>query len=402
MKHIRILIVGAGGYGALTCREILEHADENNVSVCGIVDPFIENSEAQDIIASCKIPVFDTLEEFYGADSADLAVISTPIHLHADMSVYCMERGSDVLCEKPIAATVQDAKRMLNAAQRTGRHLTIGYQHSFARATLALKKDILAGEFGAPVSMYTALWWPRNAAYYARPWAAKKRMDGKYALDSIAMNACAHYLHNMLFLLGDDISTSAKPEWMEAALYRANDIEMYDTVFFKVHAAGIDMKYTATHASDGKRGPVMRFEFEKAVVTVDAEKDARLAIEAEFHNGRRKEYGDTNSDSHLKIWHAVNLARGIGKEICTVETALSHLICVNAASEFVSVKPLAGAYRSGDFIVAPGVSEAMDEAFQKGVMPWEVTDAFEKGVYISLEGYESFGGLYDERNQDIS
>ncbi|MBQ3079233.1 MAG: Gfo/Idh/MocA family oxidoreductase [Clostridia bacterium] len=397
MKQLKVLFVAVGGHGGTNAREVLEHGKEHNMIIEGVVDPFIEKAALRDRIYEENIPVYNTVSEFYKEHSADLAIISTPIHMHADMSIECMENGSDVLCEKPVAPTLQEAGRMLEAEKRTGRRLSIGYQLSFAGATLKLKDDIQSGLFGKPVSMYAALWWPRSSAYYARPWAAKKYMDGKYVLDSIAMNACAHYLHNMLFLLGDSRHEAAKPDSMDALLCRGNDIEMYDTAFMRVRAKGIDLKFAATHVSKVNKGPVCRYIFEKAVVEMSHLNNDGLAITAHFTDGTEKKYESTNMDTPRKIWHAAEMLRGETGPVCTAETSMSHLICINAASEFVPVKVLDKAVRDGDFMVMPGIDRVMEEAFEKDVMPWELSDEFGSPVHVDLTDYRAFGGVYDEK-----
>jgi hypothetical protein len=73
--------------------------------------------------------------------------------------------------------------------------------------------------------------WPRSRSYYRRGggWGGRIEMNGVPVYDSIAANACAHYLHNMLFVLGDAPDESAVPLRVEAECLRANDIENFDT-----------------------------------------------------------------------------------------------------------------------------------------------------------------------------
>ena len=151
MKKLSLLLAGVGGYGGLIAREVLEHCAEHNAEVVGIVEPFLENSPVKEQIRALSLPVYAALEDFYKEHQADLAILSTPIHLHAQQSIFVLEHGSDCLCEKPTAPTLQEAAAMQQAAERTGKHLTIGYQLSHSPAVLDLKKDILAGRLGKPV-----------------------------------------------------------------------------------------------------------------------------------------------------------------------------------------------------------------------------------------------------------
>lgn len=392
MKKLSLLLAGVGGYGGLIAREVLDHGAEHGAEVVGVVEPFLENSPVKEQILTRSIPVYATLEEFYRGHHADLAILSTPIHLHAQQSIFALEQGSDCLCEKPIAPTLQEAAAMRNAAERTGKHLTIGYQLSHSPAVLALKQDILSGRLGKPVILYAMTCWPRNSAYFARPWAAKIKVDGHYVLDSIAMNACAHYLHNMFFLLGETMAQSAKPAVLEASVARANEIETYDTACFRILIEkGTVLNYTATHASGENINPRMRFLFENARVEM-AETDGENGITAYFENGEIKQYGPTTRDRFKKIWYCCEVARGEKLPICTVDTAYSHLQCVNAVSQFCSVQQLK-ANRQNDVMVVDGIDTLFRAAFRENKMPWELSEMIAPPERISLENYHKFEGV---------
>ena len=95
------------------------------------------------------------MEEFYAADHADLAIISSPIQYHAQQSIYALDHGSNVLCEKPLCATVPDALKMREAQNRSGKFLAVGFQWSFDNSILDLKKDIISGMLGRPKRLKT-------------------------------------------------------------------------------------------------------------------------------------------------------------------------------------------------------------------------------------------------------
>lgn len=80
--------------------------------------------------------------------SIDIVHVLTPNDAHADISIAALEAGKHVMCEKPMAKTAADAKRMAEAAKRTGKKLTIGYDNRFRQDSLYLKKVCEAGELG--------------------------------------------------------------------------------------------------------------------------------------------------------------------------------------------------------------------------------------------------------------
>ena len=117
MREITILLVGVGGYGGLIAGEAIQNAEAHRAKIVGVVEPYIENSPVKELIKEKNIPLYHELREFYAGHTADLAILSTPIHLHASQCIFCMANGSDVLCEKPIAPTLDDAKAMDGAAK---------------------------------------------------------------------------------------------------------------------------------------------------------------------------------------------------------------------------------------------------------------------------------------------
>ena len=384
---MRILLVGIGGYGGLIAQAVLDNREKYGYSIAGVVEPYIENSPVRDQLEN--IPVYNSMQDFYKENKAELAIINTPIHLHKEQCILAMEMGSDVLCEKPVASTLQDALQMEEAAKATGRSINIGFQLSYTPAVQNIKRDILDGRYGKIKSMYATVSWPRNSAYFARPWAAKATVDGKWVLDSIVMNACAHYLHNMLFLAGDTVSSAAEPLTLGASVYRANDIETYDTACIEVTVRdNVTLRFTASHATETNMNPVTVIELERAkiYVTEDGGNEGAYAL---LDDGTRKAYGATYDDRFEKIWYAIEVARGNKKPVCTVKTALPHLKCVNAISQFCTVKPLENVTVINDVKCVVGLDKMMLDAFEKGVMP----ELYKPEAIISLAEYNSFEGL---------
>lgn len=160
MDKVSVLLIGIGGYGGIYLRELLYGARAEQFRIVGTVDPYGEKRELFGELRRRGIPVYAAVEEFYEMGKADLAIVATPIFLHGYQARYCMEHGSDVLCEKPICATLAEAEAMLAARNRTGRRLAIGFQWCYSESILRLKRDILAGMYGALQRMRTIVLFP--------------------------------------------------------------------------------------------------------------------------------------------------------------------------------------------------------------------------------------------------
>ena len=380
-----IALVGIGGYGNFYLKALLNAAPEREITLMAGIDPYPERSGLYAELQERGIPVYPDLHTFYQHTCADLVIISAPIHLHAPLTSLALSKGSHVLCEKPLGASVEDARLMLEAEQRAGKPVAIGYQWSYSDAILALKRDILAGRFGKPLHLKSMALWPRGLSYYQRnDWAARlKTPDGAWVLDSPVNNATAHYLHNMLFLLGDRMETSAVPLSLEAELYRANAIENYDTAAMRVVTAACpDLLFITAHPVNSYRGPVMHYAFENAVIEYPAEEGG---FRATFKDGTVQEYGNPEDTHANKIWAAVESARNGVPLVCGIRTAIPQLACALAAQEteihtFPPERVEVMDTGSDQLTYVPGLFEDLVTAYEANKMPSEMGMAWAKSA----------------------
>lgn len=376
---MKILLVGTGGYAVNYVNSLLSCKDSDIIWE-GIVDPYYSACPKKAEIDELNIPVYNTMDEFYKDHSADLAVISTPPYLHCEQSVCALSHGSNVLCEKPIAPTVAEGEKMLEAEEKYGKFIAIGYQWSFAKTILELKKDILSGLFGKPISLKTSVSWPRNKAYYNRTtgWGGKISKNGVIVLDSIASNACAHYLHNMFFILGSDINTSASVTDIKADCFRANDIENFDTCTIKMKDENdTDLYFIASHAADRKRDPEFIYEFENAVIIYSP--DTAKRVVAKFRDGSVKDYGDPFADGMKKLWDCVDAVKAGTAPACSVKTALTHTRVIEYLYKNVEItdfpRDIIHTDEKDDRIFVDGLFEKIYEAYEGTLLLSDVWDS---------------------------
>lgn len=134
--------------------------------------------------------------------------------------------------------------------------------------------------------------WQRYDSYYNSPWKGRLRdRNGNLVLDSIITNATAHYLHNTCFVLGEDMTSAQMPVSLSAELYNGKGIQTFDTAFLRgSFADGCQFYLAVTHSGDRNIDPVLRYEFENAVVTASGNDDSAEII-ATFRDGTTKNYG---------------------------------------------------------------------------------------------------------------
>ncbi len=332
-ERVTLVLVGIGGYGEVYLSALLDEPQGRECVIAGAVDPEPERCSRLSELEDRGVPIHPSLGNFFRSSSADLAVISSPIHRHAEQVCHALDRGVHVLVEKPAAAVTADVDAMIEARDRSRRFVAVGFQWSFADSILDLKRDILAGELGAPLSGRSLTLWPRTESYYNRNnWAGRKRdSSGRWILDSPASNAMGHDLHNMLFLLGPGMDHSAEPVDVSARLWRANDIETFDSVAARVRTGnGAELLFLASHATaeDETVEPRFVLEFEGATVTFAGD---MAPIAARHHDGRVVEYPSPHATPQVaKLWRCIEAISGDSHFYCGLEAARPHTACVEA------------------------------------------------------------------------
>ncbi len=402
-REVTVALAGIGGYGTGYAGRLLDEGARQGVRWVAGADPRPEGCPRLAEIRARGIPLYESLAELFREHRPELTIIASPIHFHCEQTCLALENGSHVLCEKPVAATIQEALAMERAAAAAGRFVAVGYQWSFSPPVQALKADIRAGRLGRPLCLKTLVSWPRTAAYYRRnAWAGALRDDsGRWVLDSPLSNATAHYLHNMLYVLGETRETSAAPARIEAELYRANAIGNHDTAFVGCRtAAGVAIFFHTAHAVPSNIGPVARYDFENAVVTLTS--GAAEGLTARFNSGAVKIYGNPDEQVFRKLWECVEAVRGGAPPACGVRAAIPHLLCVNGAQDSmpeIAAFPETAIRREprgeNDTLTwVTGLQAAMIQCHDQNLLPHDHGDfAWARaGRPVELSGYSHFPG----------
>lgn len=410
MARMKILQVGIGGYGAGYLAPMLESLPNDRYTLIGVVDPVADRSPLYPRVLEKGIPVHSSIEAFYEEDAADLTVVVAPIGFHRFYTEYALVHGSNVLCEKPVAGTLQDAEAMRAAELKSGRFVSIGFQWSFSEAMLRAKRDILSGAFGKPVLLKTLVLWSRGWSYYARNnWAGRLRdARGNWVLDSVAQNATAHYLHNQYFMSGGP-NASAKPLALQGELYRANDIENFDTCALRAATdAGCEALFFAAHAVDRHDDPVFEYRFEKARLVYNASPSVppnRLA--AVFPDGTTRDYGSPDFDTFGKLTACLDAIEEGKPAPCGIEASLPQLLTVNFLGDRVPVRPFPKASIVRDDAdgrtYVTGLADALARCWAEEKLPHELGYPWAApSPLLDTTGYAEFTGrLFGESGTEL-
>jgi predicted dehydrogenase len=163
MSKIRVFVVGLGNMG-------LSHAQAYHANPDFEVVGLANRSEVKLPPALQSYARFGSFEEGLAKTKPDLVSINTLTDSHAGYAIRAMEAGAHVFIEKPLAATVEEAERVVATAQRLKRKLVIGYILRHHPSWIEFIR--IAREMGGPYVMRMNL----NQQSHAAQWATHKRL----------------------------------------------------------------------------------------------------------------------------------------------------------------------------------------------------------------------------------
>ena len=136
----------------------------------------------------------DRWEELLEDDTLDVVSVAVPTFLHAPITIAALERGLHVLCEKPIARTVEEAEAMVDAAASAGRVLDVAFNHRRRGDIETLKRVVESGRLGR--IYYAKAWWLRRTGIPSLgSWFTDLEQAGGGPLLDIGVHVLDYALH---------------------------------------------------------------------------------------------------------------------------------------------------------------------------------------------------------------
>lgn len=232
-RPLRHAVIGAGA-GVLKAH--LPALTSPGVDLVAVTDVNAEPGRSRAAELGCGF--YADHREMLADERPEVCVILAPQPFHARIAIDCLEAGSHVLVEKPMAVRLDDADAMIEARE-AGRLLAVNFQQRFRPEVRAAKRLLEAGELGVIQRVSMTHYWTRPAAYYeTAPWRAAPAIEG----GGLLMNQASHDLDLLCHLLGMPGRIVA---WTGTVLH---DVEVEDTVQAMLRWSGgvLGSFYTST------------------------------------------------------------------------------------------------------------------------------------------------------------
>lgn len=172
------------------------------VAVCDILPKKMESLLAKyDLQNDKSITRYADYKEMIKAEKPELVSIATESGIHAEIALYCIKNKINVIIEKPMAMSMEDADKIIEAAKANNVKVSACHQNRFNVAIQELRKAIEAGRFGKLSHGSIHVRWNRDHGYYDQaPWRGTWAQDG-----GALMNQCIHGIDLLRWMMGDEI-----------------------------------------------------------------------------------------------------------------------------------------------------------------------------------------------------
>ena len=188
-------IIGCGKVGDFHAKAYAQLENSEFTAVC---DANLERAKA--FAERYNVHAYSDIAEMIQKEHLDVVSVCTPHPIHCDPAVTAAENGCNVLIEKPLASSLADCDRIIEAGDKN--HVTIGtmVQRRFYRPCMRIHEAIEADKIGKPVlGMVTMLGWRDKAYYDSDAWRGTWKGEG----GGVLVNQAPHQLDLLLWYMGD-------------------------------------------------------------------------------------------------------------------------------------------------------------------------------------------------------
>ena len=271
MTTRRIGLIGCGDVSVVHIEAI---RDIEGLELVGVADT--DPEALARATAATGVPGFASTQELIDAVGPDAVHVTTPHHQHIGPSLTALEAGVHVLQEKPLAHTLDEGRRLVDALARIpagGPKVGICFQNRYNLASRRLHEMLGSGELGAVRGAWASVVWTRSAEYYrAKPWRGTWEGSG----GGLLINQAIHTLDLVQWLLGGVERTDGHV----ATRKYADVIEVEDTAELLLHhPGGITTSFYATLTAPQHRPVEIELDCENAYVILHGGTDGGLTIQ---------------------------------------------------------------------------------------------------------------------------
>lgn len=239
MKFLRVGLIGCGLISEQHIRAYAQHADRARITVCCDTDG-AKAAQRAEMVGDARVAT--DLYEVLSNPEVDAVDICTPHHLHAEAAIAAAQAGKHILCQKPLANTLEECDAMITAAREAGVVLYYGEMNHTTPAATEAKRAVEAGRIGRLTGVQATYSHWQGGEILSTAW----RYDPHLAGGGQLMDGGIHYIDLMLNIGGPIeavtcFTTQFRPELggEDTAVVNARFRGGHLGTLYSSHAAGI-------------------------------------------------------------------------------------------------------------------------------------------------------------------
>jgi predicted dehydrogenase len=191
-RPIRVGLIGLGHAAQLIHLPILEEME--SIEIVGLCD--IEEYKLSQVSDRYGVPGFVDSENLLSRTEPDVVFICSPTISHLPLALSTLNAGAHVIVEKPVARSLDETRRLQQAASEMGKQVLVAMNQRFRQDVSVLRNFIHEGELGHIWRIRTG-WLKRFGAWDRSPWMDQKRISG----GGVMMDLGLQLLDVVLYLL---------------------------------------------------------------------------------------------------------------------------------------------------------------------------------------------------------
>lgn len=177
------------------------HHKLNLVAICDVIPENMELLLTKYELQEDKtIKRYTNYKKMISENDIELIAIATESGLHAEIALYCIDHGVNIIVEKPMAMSIRDANEIIKRSEEKHVKVSACHQNRFNIAVHEMRKALETGRFGKLSHGSIHVRWNRNQDYYSQGWRGTWQLDG-----GALMNQCIHGIDLLRWMLGDEI-----------------------------------------------------------------------------------------------------------------------------------------------------------------------------------------------------
>lgn len=170
---VNVAFIGTGGVSAGHIKRMRDNPSARIVALCDTNKKALKERAK---LVGKKLPFYSDYDAMLAKEDLDAVVICTPHTLHYQQAADCLDRGINVLVEKPMVCTVERAEKLLTKAEETNKTLMVSYQRHYQPEYLWAHNAIQRGELGR--IFYVSSYLSQNWAGITATWRGRRALSG--------------------------------------------------------------------------------------------------------------------------------------------------------------------------------------------------------------------------------